>query len=179
MISDYGGCTTNEANVAAMVNGWAPDFIVTAGDNWQGSDMDGGGACDTYAEAVGAYYGSFITGGKFWPAPGNHDYSADNPDGLDHYIAYFDDNNLPQGTARSEPSYYDFVQGPVHFFMIDSQAIEAYGDTAQKTWLQNALAASMATGTSWSSTIQPTPRSPTTPRQFRFNGLSMPGERTW
>jgi hypothetical protein len=150
VISDYGICSTGEQNVATMVNGWNPGFIVTAGDNWQGADMDGGGACDTYAEAVGTYYGTYVTNDNLLPSPGNHDYYADNPDGLNHYRAYF--TYIPTDDDSSQ-RYYDFVQGDAHFFMIDSAGMintstEAVTDQAlydaQYAWLQSGLINSTA-----------------------------------
>ena len=56
--------------------------------------------------------------------------------------AYFDYFVLP-GNER----YYDFVQGPVHFFMLNSDVREPDGITAdsiQATWLRTQLAASTA-----------------------------------
>ncbi len=151
IISDYGYANdTTVANVANMVNSWNPEFIVTAGDNSQGT------TCDTtcYQGVVGAYYGpeavsagrtDFMTSGNFWPVPGNHDYMAGGTGTLGNYLAYF--NYLPPtGTSTGATArYYDFVRGPVHFFMLDS----GYGDNsampdqaAQQTFLQNGLAAS-------------------------------------
>jgi hypothetical protein len=144
VIGDYGECSAAEQNVATMVDGWTPDFIVTAGDNWQGGNMDGGGACDTYAEAVGAYYGTYVTGQDLLPSPGNHDYYADNPDGLNHYRSYF--TYIPTDDDFGQ-RYYDFVQGDVHFFMMDSD--EALRNSTfmqtQRDWLQSRLGASSTT----------------------------------
>jgi tartrate-resistant acid phosphatase type 5 len=151
IITDYGYASdTTVADVADMVNSWNPDFIVTAGDNNQDGDCDQ----DCYASVVGAYYGpeaissertDFMSSGNFYPLAGNHDYYADSSsDGLDNYLAYF---TLP-AAGEAEPSYYDFVQGPVHFFMLDS----GYTDNAappssstQQSWLQAGLSASTAT----------------------------------
>ena len=149
-IGDYGNGSTDEGNVAGLVSGWTPDFIITLGDNRYSSiDFD---------EAVGQFYcnfmtdagsGSFCSGGNspsntFFPSLGNHDYT--DGAGLNEYLDYF---TLPgsgittSGTSGSE-RYYDFIKGPVHFFIIDSQgALNSTSDkTTQMTWLQAQLAAS-------------------------------------
>jgi len=150
IIGDYGDGSPAEGEVAGLVKGWAPDFIITMGDNRYGSrDLDttvGRFYCDYLAGAAG---GTNCSGGNravnsFFPSPGNHDY--DDGAGLDEYLNYF---TLPgAGVTTSATSgserYYDFVMGPVHFFVIDSQgALTSSGDrTAQQTWLQDRLAAS-------------------------------------
>ena len=77
---------------------------------------------------------------------GNHDYSDATP-GPETYLAYF---TLPgagvssSGTSGNE-RYYDFVQGPVHFFILNSNAEEPDGadvSSAQARWLEAQLAAS-------------------------------------
>ena len=49
---DYGSNSANELAVANLVNSWAPDFIITTGDNSYGST-----AIDTN---IGKYYSSYI-----------------------------------------------------------------------------------------------------------------------
>jgi hypothetical protein len=104
---------------------------------------------------IGGYYCDFLTdvssgsrcagGGSpvnaFFPALGNHDY--DDGGGITEYLDYF---TLPGAgiqtmAASGSERYYDFVQGPVHFFAIDSAGTNL---TTQKTWLQQALADSSA-----------------------------------
>jgi len=151
VIGDFGvGLNEHERKVAALVRSWDPEFIITLGDNRYG-------AID-YDSAVGQYFceflsetetGSYCSGNDtlsnaFFPSLGNHDHTDGG--GLDEYLAYF---TLPgaglntSGTSGSE-RYYDFVKGPVHFFVIDSQGAlgSASDNTAQMTWLQAQLAAS-------------------------------------
>ncbi|MFM8944051.1 MAG: metallophosphoesterase [Actinomycetota bacterium] len=144
VIGDYGVGTTAEANVATLVAGWNPSAVVTVGDNYYGSSGTGTGKYDLY---VGRYYCSFLKGAasgtycgggtadvnRFFPATGNHDYT-DGP--IANYTGYF---ALP-GTEL----VYSQVVGDVEFFFIDSQAcLASSGEmAAEKTWLQNALAAS-------------------------------------
>ena len=150
VIGDYGSSSTDEGAVAGLVYGWSPDFIITLGDNRYGST--------DFNKAVGQYYcnhltdagnGSFCSGGNsltnaFFPSLGNHDYN--DGAGLDEYLSYF---TLPgtgvatSGTSGSE-RYYDFIRGPIHFFVIDSHGalLSSTDETIQKNWLQAQLAAS-------------------------------------
>lgn len=155
VITDYGKLDAAQAAVATMVDGWNPDFIVTAGDNWQGNTMGEAGSTNSYENAIGNYYGSggVSTGrvsrsylnGDFYPVKGNHDYLA----GSNRFEQYFSGLTPPipfvqhSGSAR----YYEFQRGPVHFFMLDSGPFPGNAPdlTTQQTWLQNALAASTAT----------------------------------
>jgi DNA repair exonuclease SbcCD nuclease subunit len=149
-LGDYGDGSTAAGDVAALVDGWTPDFIIGAGDNRYGSN--------TFDDVVGQFYCGYLTnagigpscaGGAspsnaFFPVPGNHDYTDGG--GISEYLNYF---TLPgvgvasSGTSGNE-RYYDFVKGNVHFFGLDSQS--ALGNIpemdAQKAWLQAQLAAS-------------------------------------
>lgn len=140
VIGDYGAARQSEADVADLVKSWDPDFIVTTGDN---NYEDG--AASTIDKNVGQFYHDFIAPYKgsygagadvnrFFPALGNHDWETP---GARPYLDYF---TLP-GNER----YYDFVQGPVHFFVLDSDPSEPDGVTStsiQANWLREKLAAS-------------------------------------
>ncbi len=142
VIGDYGQAGPDEEAVAALVHSWAPDFIVTAGDNNYPR-----GAASTIDGNIGLYYHDFIApyNGKFgagaavnrfFPTLGNHDWGSGN---IQPYLDYFD---LP-GNER----YYEVRQGPVHLFILDSDSREPDGigrSSAQGAWLQAALAASDA-----------------------------------
>ena len=150
VIGDFGvGLNENEGKVAALVRSWNPDFIIALGDNRYGT-VD-------YDSAVGQHFCEFLSetetssncsgdealSNAFFPSLGNHDYTDGG--GLDEYLAYF---TLPgvglntSGTSGNE-RYYDFIKGPVHFFVIDSEGAlsSASDNTAQMTWLQAQLAA--------------------------------------
>ena len=145
VIGDYGVEGDPARDVAALVTGWSPDFILTVGDN---NYPDGAEA--TIDKNVGQYYHSFIgdyqgTYGpgsavnRFFPSLGNHDWHTP---GAQPYLNYF---SLP-GIER----YYDFVVGPVHFFALDSDPHEPDGvasNSTQALWLQAALSASTAPST--------------------------------
>jgi hypothetical protein len=144
VIGDYGLDGPNELAVANMVKSWNPDFIATLGDN---NYQDG--FASTIDANIGKYYHDYIFNyqgiygagsptRRFFPAIGNHEYgSSDNvPSRLTAYTNYFD---LP-GNER----YYDYVQGPVHFFVINSDGNEPDGNdvgTIQANWLQAGLGA--------------------------------------
>lgn len=143
VIGDYGNDSQAEADVAALVKGWDPEFVVTTGDNNYNF-----GLALTIDDNIGKHYASFIGNyrgshgkgaedNRFWPAPGNHDWSL--PSGLSPYTDYF---TLP-GNER----YYEVPRGLVHLFIVDSDKHEPDGNTAesrQGRWLMERLAASTA-----------------------------------
>jgi hypothetical protein len=140
VIGDFGLDGANEAKVAALVDSWDPDFVITTGDNnyFQG-------AKETIDQNIGKHYCQFIgnylgkpgegsTVNRFWPSPGNHDWLAP---GLKPYTDYF---TLP-GNER----YYDVPRGLVHLYSLDSDFNEPDGntkDSVQAHWLRDTLAAS-------------------------------------
>lgn len=141
VIGDYGLAGQAEADVAALVHSWNPDFILTLGDNNYAY-----GEAATIDENIGQYYHDFIfpyTGSygqgaernRFFPVMGNHDWNATA--GFQPYLDYF--------TLPNNERYYDFSWGPVHFFALDSDFHEPDGvgsSSAQAAWLENALALS-------------------------------------
>jgi hypothetical protein len=140
VIGDFGSGDAHESDVAKLVKGWSPEFVVTTGDNNYPN-----GAAETlddhvgrdYAPFIGGYDGGFGPGSpvnRFWPVPGNHDWRAEQ---LRPYLNYF---HLP-GNGR----YYDVDLGLVHLFMLDLDKHEPDGvtaDSAQGKWLKARLAAS-------------------------------------
>ncbi len=139
VIGDFGSAGDPEADVARLVESWNPDFIITTGDN-----NYPGGSATTIDVNIGQYYHGYImryTGiygagagsNRFFPTLGNEDWATS---GAQPYLDYFD---LP-GNER----YYDFVEGPVHFFALDSDSHEPNGitaDSAQANWLHQGLQA--------------------------------------
>ncbi|MFV1993369.1 MAG: metallophosphoesterase [Acidiferrobacterales bacterium] len=140
VIGDYGSGSRHEWGVSELVKRWKPDFVTTVGDNNYPV-----GSPDTIDANIGRYYQEFISpyrgkygpGAKvnrFFPIPGHRDWDTDE---LATYLDYFE---LP-GNER----YYDFVAGPVHFFMIDTDTREPDGavvDSVQARWLKQRLQAS-------------------------------------
>lgn len=157
VIGDYGMDDANERAVADLVASWNPAFVITTGDDYY--SPAGGSGTGNYDESTGAYYGTWLkdistTGARspmglaavnaFFPALGNHDYTDATPS-LSTYLTYF---TLP-GTGFTSSSgnerYYDYVQGPVHFFVLNSNTQEPDGvgsTSTQALWLKTQLAAS-------------------------------------
>jgi hypothetical protein len=142
VIGDFGMDGDAERAVAERVLGWAPDFVITLGDN----NYPNGEAATIdvnigkhYANLIGHYIGAYGTGSlenRFFPCPGSHDWRAP---GLAPYLEYF---TLP-GNER----YYDVDRGLVHLYALDSDPSEPDGATAsskQAAWLAERLAASKA-----------------------------------
>jgi tartrate-resistant acid phosphatase type 5 len=167
VISDYGSANSNEAAVAALVATWKPDFIVTAGDNVYDAaasltvdstlikvDSTAYSADQTnsvveaneaFSASVTQYYGSYVSSNNFFPAIGNHDVDYDGTG------AWFR-SKFPS-LFQNNKNYYTFQKGDIGFFILSSgyrtngTVFEPDGNTsnsAQKTWLQGALASSTA-----------------------------------
>jgi hypothetical protein len=158
VIADYGDKSNAERDVAAMVKGWDPQFIVTLGDNNYGSV--GIGDENGWEERVGQFYGEYILGRsdnlypnqtsptqRFFPSVGNHDDTLTGS--LAGYVDYFVTDpageRLPTGGGAHEEfkSYYAFEKGNTQFFVIDS----VFGGGSlieQRDWLRQGLAESTA-----------------------------------
>lgn len=147
VIGDFGMDNQAEADVAALVASWQPDAVLTTGDN---NYPDG--RAETIDANIGKHYAAFIhpyrgaygpgaTANRFFPALGNHDWhtTAGSPPLPQPSLDYFD---LP-GNER----YYDVVIGPVHVFVVDSDAHEPDGiesTSVQADWLRQGLVNSTA-----------------------------------
>lgn len=156
VIGDYGAASPAEAKVAALVASWRPAFVLTTGDNYY---RGAGDPTHPYDGSTGRYFCAFLNGvqpgprcrpegmsqdrNRFFPALGNHDYSDA---GLSRYLAYF---ALPGNgliSTSGNERYYDFVWGPVHVFVLNSNTAEPDGiraDSRQARWLRTGLAASV------------------------------------
>ena len=145
VIGDYGDGSSDEAAVSDMIDSWNVDFVITLGDNNYSSDF--ASTADEYIgkdynQWIYPYTGSYPPGGstdginKFFPTPGNHDnnQTLDIAD-LQGYLDFF--------TLPNNERYYDFVQGKLHFFSMNSIVAEPDGyqyPSVQATWLENKLA---------------------------------------
>ncbi len=138
VIGDYGVDTPAEFEVSRLVHQLEPDLILTVGDNNCPNGM-----ADTIDRNVGQYYQDYIypysgrygpgaRENRFFPVLGNHDLNSGD---ISAYLDYF--------TLPCNERYYDFVQGPVHFFALDSLGNEPDGfksTSVQAEWLQKRLA---------------------------------------
>ncbi|RIL12197.1 alkaline phosphatase [bacterium] len=159
VIGDYGTADANALAVATLIGGWNPDFILAVGDDYYGAAGEPDPA-KRYDRSTGQYYcaflkdvtttGSFCPSGlaavnRFFPALGNHDYSDA---GVGAYLGYFSlpGAGIPGSGSSGSERYYDFLRGPAHFFVVDSdEALRNATDrAAQQAWLQAQLAASSA-----------------------------------
>ncbi|MBK6793379.1 MAG: metallophosphoesterase [Anaerolineales bacterium] len=139
VIGDYGLAGQPLLDVSNLIKSWNPDFIVTVGDNNYPHGQAG-----TIDDNIGQYfheylfkykgkYGSGSPVRRFFPSLGNHDWDT----GAKAYFDFFGYYN--------PTTYYDFIQGPVHFFVLDSDRDEpdgVFADDPQGRWLRKALAAS-------------------------------------
>jgi hypothetical protein len=147
LIGDYGMDNDAEAAVAALVDSWEPDFVLTAGDN--NYPMGEAGTIDAnigqyYQQYIYPYTGAYGVGAEvnaFYPCPGNHDWYG--KDEITPYTEYFE---LP-GNER----YYEVAlgaEGLLDLFCVDSDNHEPDGnssDSVQAAWLADALETSDAT----------------------------------
>jgi hypothetical protein len=137
---DYGS-NAGTGPVSQLVDSLSVDFIITTGDNVYDLDPIDDQIGRFYSNYIGNYAGAYGPGSatnRFFPSLGNHEYL--DPAGGTNASAYLDYFTLP-GNER----YYDFVQGPVHFFVVNSNSEEPDGRSStsiQAQWLQQGLAAS-------------------------------------
>lgn len=142
VIGDYGAAGEDLAAVAALIESWGVDFIITTGDNNYPN-----GEAETIDENIGQYFHGYIypySGGygpggetnRFFPSLGNHDWISNEAQ------AYFDYFTLP-GNER----YYDVEWGFVHLMAVDSDWAEPDGigrSSNQAEWLEATLTGSDA-----------------------------------
>lgn len=137
VIGDYGNAGADLLAVSNLVKSWNPDFVITVGDN--NYDVGSPYTIDQnigqyFHEFIYPYYGVYGKGAaenKFFPSMGNCDWGTP---GAVPYLDYF---TLP-GNER----YYDFIKGPVHFFVLNTDTNETDGrdsSSLQAMWLKEKL----------------------------------------
>ncbi len=144
---DYGTQFKGTPQVVNLVNQLGPDIIVTLGDARYDNETYG---------AIHAPFSDYLNGAsgdggtgdinRFFPTAGNHDYTDSG--GISQFLDYFalPGAGVPTPSNTGSELTYDFVWGPVQFFVIDSQAFlnDASSSNAQTAWLHTALQASQA-----------------------------------
>jgi tartrate-resistant acid phosphatase type 5 len=148
VIGDYGQDGPGELSVANLIKSWNPDFIVTTGDDSYGSTPIDDNIGKYFAPFIGAYAGAYGPGAdtnRFFPSIGNHDYTDGG--GINAYLNYFTlpGAGIPGSNSSGQERYYDFVRGPIHFFVINSNSQEPDGissSSAQAQWLHAQMSAS-------------------------------------
>lgn len=144
VIGDYGTESKQTKKVATLVKGWDPDFILTTGDNnyprgeAETIDQNIGSNYSPYIYPyTGKYEQSTVTQNRFWPCLGNHDFGKAGD--AKPYFDYF--------PALNSQFYYDFVEGPVHFFSLCSDEKCPDGiahNSKQRRWAEEKIRASQA-----------------------------------
>jgi tartrate-resistant acid phosphatase type 5 len=148
-IGDFGMNSWQTDAVERLVVSWEPDFIITTGDNDYGHSVPDGVIGRHYANYIRPYTGRFqekvnstITHNRFFPSIGNHEWecSPGRPHALP-YVKFFHDV-LPRGPG-GHGLFYDFVRGPVHFIVIDSNEVQPGGSptetSEQARWVKSVL----------------------------------------
>jgi tartrate-resistant acid phosphatase type 5 len=142
VIGDYGNGSSAAERVAGLLKSWKVEFVTTVGDNnyprgaRETLDAHVGKLYHGYIHPYAGSYGRGADRNRFFPSPGHVDWDTES---LAPYLEYF---TLP-GNER----YYDFLWGPVHFFMLDTDKREpdgAHAGSTQARWLEKALATSRA-----------------------------------
>jgi len=144
VIGDYGKTSHDtEGYVADMINGWNVDFIITTGDNSYSSfDIDDN-IGQYYSDYIGNYNGSYGTGStinRFFPIPGNHDYSDGG--GINAYQSYFTLPGSDFTNSSGNGRYYDYVWNNVHFFAVNGNPPEPDGKNhpgVQSAWVEEQM----------------------------------------
>ena len=121
------GKTAGSAAVANLTRSQNPKLILMLGHLCYGTLP--------IAEQVNANYSAEKAAGRLRPALGNHEYSDACGGGNDAsgYREYF--------TLPNNERYYDFVEGPVHFFALNSykEPDGMTADSEQARWLKSKL----------------------------------------
>ena len=157
LIGDFGaqdGDFPDEGRVPEFVKQWDPDFIVSLGDSAYSNHDDKQNA---FKVDVLDFYGDYIkkaaddpkgTLTRFFPTLGNHDYHrAGGGVWPERWTAYQEMFAVPEGPGGHH--YYEFVRGPVRFFVLDSNQVDVSDgwkkDSAQWKWLDERVAAATET----------------------------------
>lgn len=130
VIGDMGDGSPSQYAVARQMTAWAPEIVLTVGDN-----VYPAGSGPDWGTKFFAPYGALMSTAIFYPTLGNHDVRTAN--GAPELAAMV--------TPR-EPSggrYYAFDDGPARFWALDSNQSLAPG-SPQYTWLERDAAASGA-----------------------------------
>lgn len=154
IIGDYGSGDAHESAAASLVASWDPAYVLATGDDYY--RQAGGSGTGRYDRSTGRYYRRWLkdvasrtysgeaTRNAFFPVLGNHDYSDATPSPRT-YLAYFALPGAGFANSSGNERYYDFVEGPVHFFALNSNPDEPDGTSAesdQARWLKAQLAKS-------------------------------------
>lgn len=138
-----GDCGTNSAtqgmvreSIAKYLGQNYMNALLLLGDNAYAFGKD----AEYQSNFFNHYKYAFLKKNPVFPAPGNHDYSNDNPDRQnDHNVPYYQIFTMPTqgeagGVASETQAYYSYDYGNVHFLSLDS-----YGKEDEATRLYDTL----------------------------------------
>jgi acid phosphatase type 7 len=123
VVGDFGSGTSNEAAVAALIESWHPDFVLTVGDN--AYPMGSPGLLD---RDIFSPYAAVMRESAWFPALGNHDVEAD--DGKPELEAFH---------SLGKERWYRFTWGNAAVVVLDSDVSVAPG-SPQLRFARSALA---------------------------------------
>lgn len=138
VIGNYGSGSDDAEEVANLVRSQEISAIVTTGNN-HNNQGDFDPPCGAlYSPYIAPFKGSPLYGAsaggvnRFWPAIGPLDYITG---ALTKFNDYF--------TLPNNGRYYEFINGPFHFFVLNSNAAEPDGisyTSVQAAWFQKRIA---------------------------------------
>lgn len=122
-VADYGSIGTPLDDIAAQINSLNVNNLIAGGDCAYDISVQGD------ADVVGIR-NKFVSPKKVWFVPGNHDWDHDAD--LSDFLTAYDTH----GNGR----YYDFVDGPAHYFILSGDPREPdAGFTNTSTLLNGAM----------------------------------------
>jgi hypothetical protein len=123
VLGDFGSGTTDETDVASLIESWHPDFVLTVGDNAYPL-----GSKDLLDPDIFGPYAAVMRESAWFPALGNHDVKAD--DGTPELEAFH---------SLGKERWYRFTWGNAAFVVLDSDTSVAPG-SPQLRFARKALA---------------------------------------
>ena len=124
VIGDYGkGARTRK--VDALIAKWTPDFVITLGDNSYSPDKnENHQPQNSFVVDVLPSFGTYIDEGRFFPSLGNHDYSSPGSGHVPERVQRYFKTLRPPLNGPGAGRYYEFAQGSVRFFALNSNRYE-------------------------------------------------------
>lgn len=159
IIGDFGYLGTAQDQIAALVDSWNPEFVISLGDTWYGTEITKADldlkVGRLYQKWIGDYSGIYGVGASrqnFYNTIGNHD--RDPVGRLDIELDYFGTAALQTVVNGVVRPFYTVVRGPLQIFVVDSGYDNSqvnkqtqYGvseTSAQAEWLRTGLLLSTA-----------------------------------
>jgi hypothetical protein len=136
-IGDFGTGSTPEYRNAALLEGEAPDTLLTLGDNAYPLGLK-----REYPAVVFTPFDPLMRRITVWPTLGNHDYGNEGESFRNTAQAYLDTFVLPDRPGRER--YYSFRYANAEFLAIDSEVTSFAPGSPQYRWIDRTLGRSGA-----------------------------------